>query len=918
MKKYYKGKDYTSYFVIYTLVFTAMIILLFYRFWQERISFVWKADGWAQHIRALQFYSDWLQQIARNVFFKHKLDIPLWSFSIGYGSDIITTLHYYVIGDPLCLLSIFVPNKYMVHFYDIMILFRMYLAGLSFSAYCFYKKQNTKIAVLAGAILYVFSTYILLLGFHHPFFINPFIYFPLLLIGIEKILENKSAALFICIVFICTVSNFYFMYMIALNAVLYLLIRMLHVYGIKNIKILFRKLGCMIIYAITGVLMGAVILVPILNLFVENSRDGAGQPFRLFYEKEFYQNIPGMLVAFNSREHHTMLALCGVSLFCIYLLYTNKKEHKELKAGLFILTLFLITPSAGKIFNGFAYPSNRWMFSYIFLLAYIVVVEWKELFAMKKKRFVGLCLIVIALLTYNFCVYSQYFKEKLYGYCSLIFLTLFLIAISAVLTQNEFKKKRYLSNLQIVMVIVIVMTVQLNTKQIFYNFDKEGKKTEYASMRRVKQDLSSVADKAVSKAASSDRNFFRYEAKDVLVERNSTLQSKLNSTNFYWSLSGKLPAQLFSETALINKGAYNYKGLDGRTFLNAIAATKYYVTRIKNDGNYVTPFGYKKVGEYKIKTAKRSKRCAVFKNMYALPLGYTYDSYYTRNTYEKMNEIERQNALLQGVLLEKENLGYTKTNITQNYTEIPYKIAACNGVKRKGNIFEVQKREGQIVLETKQNIKNSELNLFIGNVSIPQRTRVADDDSRRAKYNIFTQNSDGKINLKRMFYFQPGNIYYAERNHFLVNLGYYKEGTQTITITFPSTGKYKINNCRLYAQSMNQYPKEIAKLKENILENIKIRSNSIQGRIKLNRNKFLFLSVPYSKGWTAFVDGKKQEILQANTMYMALSLKKGVHKIQLSYRTPGLESGIILSFGGWMLYVILFIYEKKHTGKHNA
>ena len=35
-------------------------------------------------------------------------------FLIGYGD--ITTLHYYVIGDPLCLLSIFVPDRYMVHF----------------------------------------------------------------------------------------------------------------------------------------------------------------------------------------------------------------------------------------------------------------------------------------------------------------------------------------------------------------------------------------------------------------------------------------------------------------------------------------------------------------------------------------------------------------------------------------------------------------------------------------------------------------------------------------------------------------------------------------------------------------------------------------------------------------------------------
>ena len=135
-----------------------------------------------------------------------------------------------------------------------MILFRVYLAGLSFSVYCFYRKQNNRIAVITGALLYAFSMYILVMGFHHPFFINPLIYFPLLLIGIERILEEKSPIFFILMVFICTISNFYFMYMIALNAAIYLFIRLFSIYGVKNIRILLKKLGCMIIGAIVGVM----------------------------------------------------------------------------------------------------------------------------------------------------------------------------------------------------------------------------------------------------------------------------------------------------------------------------------------------------------------------------------------------------------------------------------------------------------------------------------------------------------------------------------------------------------------------------------------------------------------------------------------------------------------------------------------
>ena len=60
------------------------------------------------------------------------------------------------------------------------------------------------------------------------------------------------------------------------------------------------------------------------------------------------------------------------------------------------------------------------------------------------------------------------------------------------------------------------------------------------------------------------------------------------------------------------------------------------------------------------------KKCTVFKNEYALPLGYTYDSYYTRTDYEQMNEMERQNALLQGILLEKEQKGYSKAGLKKH------------------------------------------------------------------------------------------------------------------------------------------------------------------------------------------------------------------------------------------------------------
>ena len=50
-------------------------------------------------------------------------------------------------------------------------------------------------------------------------------------------------------------------------------------------------------------------------------------------------------------------------------------------------------------------------------------------------------------------------------------------------------------------------------------------------------------------------------------------------------------------------------------------------------------------------------------------------------------------------------------------------------------------------------------------------------------------------------------------------------------------------------------------------------TNEITGDISVSEKKALVLSVPYSKGFTAYVDGKETKLQKANTMFMALELE---------------------------------------------
>ena len=66
-----------KYYLIYSVLFVIMCWAIFHCFFMNNISFIWKVDGWTQHVKALAYYSNWLQNIVKGIIYKHRLEIPL-------------------------------------------------------------------------------------------------------------------------------------------------------------------------------------------------------------------------------------------------------------------------------------------------------------------------------------------------------------------------------------------------------------------------------------------------------------------------------------------------------------------------------------------------------------------------------------------------------------------------------------------------------------------------------------------------------------------------------------------------------------------------------------------------------------------------------------------------------------------------
>lgn len=67
-----------------------------------------------------------------------------------------------------------------------------------------------------------------------------------------------------------------------------------------------------------------------------------------------------------------------------------------MKVGFVLLNAFLLLPYAGHVLNGFSYVSNRWIWAYGMLIAYIFVKIYPELFTLtlKEKRKIFVMLLI--------------------------------------------------------------------------------------------------------------------------------------------------------------------------------------------------------------------------------------------------------------------------------------------------------------------------------------------------------------------------------------------------------------------------------------------------------------------------------------------------------------------------------------------
>ncbi len=114
----------------------------------------------------------------------------------------------------------------------------------------------------------------------------------------------------------------------------------------------------------------------------------------------------------------------------------------------------------------------------------------------------------------------------------------------------------------------------------------------------------------------------------------------------------------------------------------------------------------------------------------------------------------------------------------------------------------------------------------------------------------------------------------------------------------------------------NTYETACREKQQNCASSFTFDSKGFEAQIELEKPELVFFSVPYSKGWSAQVNGEDVQVEEVSFGMMAVRAEKGNNSIVFTYRTPGLALGLLISGVSVLIFFIYIIISLKTRRKN--
>ena len=812
----------------------------------------------------------------RNLFYETKNFFPSFAPQIGAGQNIYN-FSYYGLFNPLILPSYLLPFVSMSAYIQIVSIICTLVSVIMF--YFWIKKRyEIKIAFFVSC-LFLLASPIIFHSHRHIMFVW---YFPFLIGALfccDRFFEKKNrAGLIFCLTMIM-LTSYYFSVGSYLAVFVYITAVYLSENSAFRIKEYIKTVVNLGICMLVSVMISAVLWLPTLNAIMQG-------------RAETNTNVSLKDILLPTLDYDVVLydfyslGLTLISLMAI--VFAVLRKNKGYRFIGIVLSAFVVFKILPFVMNGFMYSENKAIIPLIPIALLLTAEFVKAVFDRNiSMRFWLLMNLGIVLGGVIYLLINEENSILLPLIIDIVFLNAaFLI---------YYKKWNSTAFISIISIAVFALCLTFNSydtlslKKDVVKVDKEYSKeidsTNFSKNDKSIYRVSLFADEGETINKVYGENYYQTTV-------YSSLQSQLYNHFYYDEFQNEMPhriSAMISET--MNPFFCSFMGnrylfVDNKTLLKKRVSV---------------PNGYKEV--------KREKNITLFVNENVMPLGYASSNLISCEQYDKLAYPYNMKALMDYIAVDKK------------LSDVPIDGVEDKGVDLANELFaelpeniRYDKQENAVYVNTYE--KNNRHFKTSGTKNAYDSDKcVVNLKNPINDYLIITCNADNKISKKPTDIYmtingiknkltEPEWKYYNNNNSFCFVLSS-NEPIESITLNF-SRGEYKLSDWRFYTVKKSELEDLKNNIDEFIINKSKTKGDVFQGTINVkNDNSYFKLSIPYDKGFSAYVDGKKTDIETVDKAFIGFEISKGKHNIKIVYKAPLLKEAKIISLLGVLMFAFI-------------
>ena len=677
--------------------------------------------------------------------------------------------------------------------------------------------------------------------------LDVFILIPLIITGLQLLITEKKFLLYFTSLSILFIQNYYFGYMTALFLIFWYLCQIS--WDFKTRKSSFLD------FIITSVLAGmASLILTLPTLFdLQTHGEKLTEVTKFQTESSWYLDLfaKQFIGSFDTTKYGAIpMIFVGLLPFILTILFFTMKSIKfHVKLIYAIFFAFLIASfyiEALDLFWQGMHTPNMFLHRYAWIFSTLLIYTAAEVLNRLKEIKIWNFLVSLFLIVTGFLA-TIYLKSHYSFLTDLnILLTLEFLVVYSLLLLAVIKKFISVNLFAILISLFIMVEISLNASS---QMDGIAKEWGFASRSAYNRDIP-----AMESFSTYIGNQFTRTEKLQTQTGNDSMKFNYNGISQFSSVRNRSASSTLDKLGFKSSGT----NLNLRYANNSILADSLFGIQYNISENPIDKYGFQDVYQ--------KDNLTLYENQYSLPIAFASQSVYND---VKFNEhtLDNQASFLNQ--LANVNFDY--------FSPIPY-----DKTENTNDLISVtsSSNEDAAIQYQIEVPENSQVYLSFTNLHF--------SNDKQKKVDILVNGEKKTFTTDNVFSF--------------FNLGYTKEKkTFNINVSFPGNSQVSFESPTFYRLDTQTLTEAIQKIKEQPVT-VSTSKNKVFATYDVQQDTSIFFTIPYDKGWSAYQDGKKIEIKQAQTGFMKVDVPKGKGTITLSFIPNGFITGAICSFTSLLLF----------------